>query len=162
MFHGLTIREYIIANINHDSEYWSLGTGAHYIITYLLKYSDKDWKLLSRDILKWSQEEVEILAISLAYKEHFSQDTDRILRQRFNLFSQIFENFEATEAYDLLDDLVEFLDLDVPELEKDSLQKIQIQFHNIKGLFKQENQSQWFSEIQDKINQRVKTVENKN
>ena len=160
MFHGLTIREYIKEHIDSDTEYWQFG-GADYILSYLLKYSDRDWDWLSKDILNWQEEEVEILAISLAHKQPFLQDTDRILRQRFNLFSQIFVNIEAVQAYDLLDELLEFLCADIPELEKDALQRIQNQFDKINGLFRNENQSNWLTDIHDKISEKLKIVDNK-
>ena len=156
MFHGLTIREYIKEHINHDTEYWQFGTGADYILSYLLQYSEKDWAWLSNEILNWRAEEIEILAASLAHIKKTPDDTDGIIRPRFKLFSQIFGNLEAAQAYDLLDDLLEFLEINKPELEKDSLQRIQIQLDNIKELFIKENQSQWLSEIQDKINSRIK------
>ncbi len=160
MFHGLTIREYILKNQNHDTAFWAYGTGADYILSYLLKYSDKDWSWLNKEILKWQQEELEILAISLAYNEQFPQEADRILVQRFNLFSIIFENIEAAEAYNLLDELLEFLNIKELVIEKSSLLRIQKQFDTIKAPLKEKPYFQWFSEIQSKINSRIELTVN--
>lgn len=155
MFHGLTIREYINENINQDTDYWYLNIGSHYILTYLLKYSDKDWIRLKEDILRWEEEEIEILAISLAYKDQFPAEANQILRQRFELFSHIFYNVSTALAYELLDELLEFLNLEVLEFDRCSLHRIQNQFNSISVLYKNEHQSQWFSKIQDKINSKI-------
>lgn len=156
MFHGLTIKEYIIEHINEDTEFWSLEIGAYYILDCLLYFSDKDWAWISKEVLNWEQDEIEILAIVLASYDPLPSEADKILKQRFTLFSQIFESMEAGLAYNLLDDLEIFLGLDVSNLEIESLRNIQIQFDKIKEIFKEANYVPWFSKIQNILSERMK------
>lgn len=157
MFHGLTIKEYIIEHINEDTKFWSLEIGAYYILDSLLYFSDEDWAWISKETLNWEQDE--ILAIVLACYDPFPSEADKILKQRFTLFSQIFENMEAGLAYDLLDDLETFLGLDVSNLEIESLRKIQTQFDKIKEVIKEAHYVPWFSNIQNILSEIMKEAD---
>ena len=60
--------------------------------------------------------------------------------------------------YDLLDELLNFLELTDLNLEINSLRKIQTQFDKLKSMFNEENSIKWFSEIQSKINDKMRTA----
>ena len=61
-------------------------------------------------------------------------------------------------SYDLLDELLNFLELTDLNLEINSLRKIQTQFDKLKSMFNEENSIKWFSEIQSKINDKMRTA----